>query len=231
MPKRRTRVFLDQSEELLEDLDRPGTRPDRLITAEEVLDTFSTPTLEGIATILGTIPGNSWASSLTHLPVNLINQSSTRTRRVRRETRQERVRTVLAEPLPQDLDVPVDEEPMMPFVTDVTHSTPIQIRKMRGKIVICQKAMNGYCPVLIDRENETDSNWCDHMVPHAHKGDRCGEPYEREYSLPTKYMTRKTCREASCNPMEPIPEHRRWKKAEKKSKGKLPHHNRTLIID
>jgi hypothetical protein len=264
MPRRATRVPLDDTSELLEDLDRPETRPDRPITAEDVLETFSTPSLEGIARILGQLPENSWGQALRAVVSSeaqataRINRSGTRTRRIQREA-MDRYRRE-ANPLPLIRIMPPDvfrDSSTGELVTEAERheranadlrenamvdrdtSTPTQIRKMKGKIVICQKAMNGACPVLIDREQENTSwgasdeklaqMWCRHMVPHAHRESVCHDPFDREDSIPSKYRRRMSCRAAQCNPMEMVPEHRRWK-TEKKSKGKLLTHKRTLII-
>ena len=236
---------VDDNAELLEDLDRP-------ITAEEVLETFSTPSLEGIARILGTLPENSWGQALRAVvspeaqATARINRSGTRTQRISRGSISNRPQSIPLIRILQNQDVAVDEETHELVRSDEAREWPLievpepekeqsrQIRKMKGKIVICQKAMRGGCPVLIGRAETEDSMtlddfWCVHMVPHAHRGDQCGEPYEREYSLPKKPLRRQSCKYSQCAPMEAVPEHRRWQ-TEKKSKGKLITHKRTLII-
>jgi hypothetical protein len=271
MPRRATRVPLDDLDSLNRDVPRTNftTEQGRPLTAEEVLDTMSTPSLEGIARILGVMGENAWGNGVGAQIRREIQERAQSAGRVRRVTRADRIREqaernseaaremgserrplIMIQPtvtqrVSYNPHVSVNEEthelvpadePLYPITTEQVEERQKQIRKMRGKIVICQKAMNGQCPVLIARAETTDTKeldvWCPHMVPHAHRGGECsGDSYDREDAIPAKYRRRHTCRAGECNPMEPVPEHRRWVKKERVSKGDLPNHRRTLIIE
>jgi len=267
MPRRATRVPLDDLDSLNRDVPRTRLTNEhgRPLTAEEVLDTMSTPSLEGVARILGVMGENAWGNGVgAQIRREIQERGQVSAVRVRRVTRADRIReqaernseaaremgserrplimisphvavnTETRELVPAG--EPVEAEYPFPITTEQVEERQKQIRKMRGKIVICQKAMNGQCPVLIARAEAIDTRgldvWCPHMVPHTHRGGECsGDAYDREDAIPAKYRRRHTCRAGECNPMEPVPEHRRWVKKERVSKGDLPNHRRTLIIE
>lgn len=216
MPRRATRVPLDDLDRPIEDLfpEPQNTNP----VADDVLRLIG-------RSILDALP--------LHAEPIRANRVS-RVRRVRRGEEQLDWRTLPDEPIRITADEAEVRREANEDLRENAEVDKVKLpRKLLGNMVICTRAMAGWCPVIIKRSEATEvedlHEWCIHMVPHVHRDQGCDQPWDRKTTLPRSQTNRQTCRLSRCEPMVVQPHHLRGSK--KPKVGKLPNHKRTLIID